>query len=365
METININLKTNEDRSYPIKIAPGLISLVPREVKRLVPAHTYVIVTDSNVEALYGEGLLEGMKGEGLKAHLVSFPAGERNKTRETKRYVEDAMLQMKIGRDSALVALGGGVVGDLAGYVAATYLRGIPYVQVPTTIVAAVDSSVGGKTAVDTPHGKNLIGAFYQPRAVFIDTSTLATLPEREVRGGLAEVIKYGVISDAGLFSYLEENVLKVFSFEEEVLTRIVKRSCEIKGRVVEEDERESNLRKVLNFGHTVGHAVENALGYSIIHGEAISIGMAVEGKIALLMGLWKEEEQRRLIALLEKTGLPIRAEKELAPGGLIDIMKLDKKSRRGGIEMSLPVAMGEMKTADGGYGIRVKEQTILSALQ
>ncbi len=364
MEVINIHIKAYRNRSYSITIGSDLFPRIASETKRLTGAHTYIIVTDSNVERLYGEPLLDSLRAEGLVARLISFPAGERYKTRETKAQVEDAMLKFKAGRDSALIALGGGVVGDLAGFVAATYLRGIPYVQVPTTLVAAVDSSVGGKTAVDTPQGKNLIGAFHQPAAVFIDVSTIRTLPQQEVCGGLAEVIKYGVIKDASLFYYLEENISRVLELDTEAITYIIKRSCEIKGQVVEQDEREENLRKILNFGHTVGHAIENLFGYSMIHGEAISIGMAYEGRLALELGLWKEEELRRLTALIRKARLPLKPPQKVNPDELLEIMRLDKKSRKERIEMALPKAIGEMATRRGSYGIRVEEETIRRVL-
>jgi len=255
---------------------------------------------------------------------------------------------------------LGGGVVGDIAGYVAASYTRGLPYVQIPTTLVACVDSSIGGKTAVDTAHGKNLIGAFHQPWAVYIDVNTLLTLNEKEIREGLAEVIKYGVIKDDKLFSFLEENMHLIFSYDKEALTHIIKIGCEIKGQVVEEDEKESNLRKILNFGHTIGHAVENLSDYRISHGEAISIGMVAEGKLAVEMGLWNEEELSKLIKLFNEAALPIEIPEYMDAKEIIDTMKLDKKSRSGQIEMVLPKRIGEMAAIDGSYGIKIEESLI-----
>jgi 3-dehydroquinate synthase len=266
-------------------------------------------------------------------------------------------MLKHKVGRDGAVIALGGGVVGDVAGYVSATYNRGIPYIQVPTTLVACVDSAVGGKTGVDTPHGKNLIGAFHQPWRVYIDVNTLKTLPENEIRGGLAEVIKYGVIKDEKFFGFLEKNIKRVFSFNTGALIHIVKRSCEIKGEVVELDEKESNLRKILNFGHTIGHAIENLSGYKISHGEAISMGMVAEGKIAVELGLWQKDELERLISLLKRAGLPVNLPTTLDLKQMMDTMKLDKKARGGKIEMVLPRRIGEMAKINGSYGIKIEE--------
>jgi 3-dehydroquinate synthase len=364
MEKIRVNLRMREDNSYDIVIGEGVLTLIPEDLKKTGLAHRFAIITDSNVDRLYGKKLLEGFEKAGLNAMIISFPAGESHKNRETKARIEDCMLGERFGRDSAVVALGGGVAGDIAGFVAATYARGLPYIQVPTTLVACVDSSIGGKTAVDTPHGKNLIGAFHQPWRVYIDVNTLLTLQEKEIREGLAEVIKYGVIRDEELFSYLEGNMERIFSRDKEALTHIIKRGCEIKGEVVELDERESNLRKILNFGHTVGHAVENLSDYSITHGEAISIGMVAEGKLAVRMGLWKEWEQKRLTALISDAGLPTQIPEHMKIRDITDTMKLDKKSRGGKIEMALPRTVGSMVEIDGSYGIKIEDSLIANAM-
>lgn len=364
MDNIHVNLKQYVDNSYDIVIGTGLLGDAVKDIARKLKRARYLVVTDSNVESLYGNRMLQLLQDEGLDADMISFPAGERYKNRDTKEAVEDYMLERKFGRDSAVIALGGGVVGDLAGYVAATYMRGLPYVQVPTTLVACVDSSVGGKTAVDTVHGKNLIGAFHQPEAVYIDVDTLKTLQPKEVREGLAEVIKYGVISDAGLFSFLETGIDKIFSFDSEALTRVIRDGCTIKGDVVERDERESDLRKILNFGHTVGHAVENLSDYAVSHGEAISIGMVVEGMIALEMSSFDKRSLERLIALLSEAGLPTEVPENMNTEDIIETMKLDKKSRGGSIEMALPSAIGKMLRSENGYGIRIDEALIHQVL-
>lgn len=363
-DKITVNLKRNEDLSYDIVIGYGLFEQITTYLKTTLNAHSYAIITDTKVERLYGQRLLESMNDASLNACLISFPQGERHKTRETKIYIENEMSKHKLGRDSAIVALGGGVVGDLAGYVAATYTRGIPFVQIPTTIVGCVDSSVGGKTGVDTPYGKNLIGAFYQPKAVLIDIATLETLPREEIRGGLAEVVKYGVIKDKNLFNYLEKYSHKIFSYDTDALTHIIINSCKIKAHVVEEDEKESNLRKILNFGHTIGHALENLSDYSLSHGEAISIGMALEGQIAIDMNHWNVSEHKRLISLLRKIGLPTDIPESIDTSKMINVMKLDKKTREGQIEMTLPTSIGQMAHINDIYGIRVDEDNISSVI-
>src|SRR3990170_2775615 len=360
MKKIKVNLKKIEDRSYDILIGEDILKKIPLDLKKEKPAYSYVIISDSVVASLYGQKLLRAFTSSGLNSHIVSFPAGELHKNRDTKARIEDEMSKLKIGRDSCVIAFGGGVVGDVAVFVSATYNRGIPYIQVPTTLVAAVDSSIGGKTGVDTPHGKNLIGTFYQPWRVYIDVITLRTLHEKEMREGLAEVIKYGVIRDEKLFEYVEKNIDHIFSFNSDALIHIIKSGCEIKGQVVELDEKESNLRKILNFGHTIGHAIENLSDYKISHGEAISIGMVAEGKIALELGFWKLDEFERLVSLFKRTGLPTKLHDSLDLNRMIDIMKLDKKARQGKIEMVLPRKIGEMAEVNGSYGIKIKEGLI-----
>lgn len=364
MESIKVNLNKAEDNSYDIVIKEGVLAEVAHNIKNEGLAYRFAIITDDTVESLYGRKLNEDFLNQGLKSQIIAFPAGEKNKNRETKAWIEDRMLESNYARDSAVIALGGGVVGDMAGYVAATYTRGLPYVQIPTTLVACVDSSIGGKTGVDTPHGKNLIGSFHQPWRVYIDVATLSTLDEINIREGLAEVIKYGVISDGSLFTYVENNVDKIFSYDSQALTHIVRRGCEIKADVVERDERESNLRKILNFGHTIGHAVENLSDYTISHGQAISIGMAAEGALACEMGLWKKEELERLTTLLEKAGLSTKMPDGSDIQNVINTMKLDKKSRAGRIEMVLPKAIGRMSQTKDGYAHKMDESFIEKVL-
>lgn len=365
MKKIRVAVSSNEDNSYEILIGKNLLGQIADDLAKASIAHSHTLVTDSNVAELYGGKLLHDLEKKLSKVKMITFPAGEQSKTREIKSFIEDRMFESGFGRDSSVIALGGGVVGDIAGFVAATYMRGVPCVQVPTSLVACVDSSVGGKTAVDTPHGKNLIGAFSQPWRVYVDTDTLKTLGAKQISEGLAEIIKYGVIKSKDLFQYLEGNIEKIYGFDDVALLEVIEASCRIKAEVVEKDEKEQNLRKILNFGHTVGHAIEQLSDYTISHGEAISAGMVIEGKIALGKTGWSEQEQERLTGLLRSAGLLTEIPRSMSVGKIIDVMKIDKKAREGRIEMSLPERIGEMKEQGGSYGIKIGEQTIISAFK
>jgi len=364
MKEINVNLKRYLDNSYKIMIGNNILDLITDDLAASTPAHSYAIITDSNVEELYGRKIYDLLKPVLPVVDMISFPAGEENKNRKYKEMIEDRLLAGSFGRDSAIIAVGGGVVGDLAGFVSATYCRGIPHIQIPTSLVACVDSSVGGKTAVDTQWGKNLIGAFHQPWKVYIDISTLKTLSRKEMQEGMAEVIKYGVISDPELFLLIENEIDSIYDFNEDILTRTIEKSCSIKAAVVEKDEMESDLRKILNFGHTIGHAVENLSSYNLSHGRAISIGMVLEGKIASLLGIWNDEDLERLTRLIRKAGLPTTTTGKLDPERMINAMKLDKKSRKGSIEMALPDSIGSMRKESSGYGIKIEENIIRQVL-
>lgn len=364
MKKITVNLRQVTDNSYDIIIGDNITEYLRKLLVTTPPAHSYAVITDSNVEVLYGKKIYDLLDSSLPVVELISFPAGEENKNRHYKEIIEDIMLGNNFGRDSAVIAVGGGVVGDLAGFVAATYCRGIPHIQVPTSLVACVDSSVGGKTAVDTPNGKNLIGAFHQPWMVLIDIDFLDTLPDRELQEGLAEVIKYGVISDPELFSLVEDNTEAVFNRDKELLTQIIERSCSIKANVVEKDEKESDLRKILNFGHTVGHVIENLSSYSISHGRAISAGMVVEGLISVKLGFMDKSDVLRIQELLRKCGLPTTTVPEIDTDQVLNAMKLDKKARKGAVEMTLPESIGKMKQTTSGYSIRVEDDLVKEVL-
>jgi len=360
MINIDVKLKKTVDNSYKILIGTGLINKIVEDLEKNPLGYSYAIITDSNVKKLYGDELKNLLEKLSSNILLIDFPAGEEQKNREIKTQIENKMLEANFGRDSALIALGGGVVGDISGFIAATYTRGIPYIQVPTTLVACVDSSVGGKTAVDTEHGKNLIGAFYQPECVYIDINTLKTLDSREIKEGLAEIIKYAVIADKALYKLLEQNVEGLFEYNEDLLSEIIKRCCTIKARVVEEDEKESNLRKILNYGHTIGHAIEKLSDFKLSHGNAISIGMVLEGRIAAELGIWDKSNIEKLEQLFSRAGLPTEIPFNTQPEQLVETMKIDKKSRKGNIEMALPSIIGEMAQEDGSYSIKIDSSLI-----
>src|SRR5436309_595603 len=280
LSTLHVNLDHRVDDSYAILIGVNPGGIVG-DIRRTFWGVRKFVITDSNVGALYGKEFLRALRQP--REYLLSIPAGEKSKNRRIKERIEDRILSLGVTRDSLIVALGGGVIGDLAGFVAASLLRGLPYVQIPTTLLAQVDSSIGGKVAIDHPLGKNLLGAFYQPHKVYINVATLTSLPDREFRCGLAEVIKYGAILDKDLFRYLEREYGQIMAKHESCLLRIIKRSCEIKKSVVEQDEKETGLRRILNFGHTIGHAIEVLSGYRIRHGNAIAIGMVAEARMSV----------------------------------------------------------------------------------
>ncbi len=303
VETVPVSLG---ERSYDIVIHPGLLQEIPDRLKSLSSRGKVGLVTDRHVARHYAKPLLSALKKNGFEPVSIVLLPGERSKTLKSVQRILDILARHRFERRSFLLALGGGVVGDLAGFAAAIYQRGIPFIQVPTTLVAQVDSSVGGKTGVDHPLGKNLIGAFYQPRAVWIDPLTLRTLPEREWVAGLAEVIKYGVIADEQFFGFLEQEMPAIRRRQPDVVAAVVKRSCEIKAEVVAADEREADRRRILNYGHTLGHALEALGGYkSLIHGEAVGIGLVQEAHLACALGICDETVVRQIRGLVMAAGL------------------------------------------------------------
>jgi 3-dehydroquinate synthase len=326
--------------SYPVHVEPGVLERLDELVQRHLSGRRVALIADDTVYRLLRDGRLPGARWDGA---ALTFPSGERSKTRDTWSRLTDELLRLGFGRDSGIVALGGGVAGDLGGFVAATYMRGVPYLQVPTTLLAMLDASVGGKTGVDTAEGKNLIGAFHPPVAVLADPRVLATLPEREYRAGLAEAVKHGLIADREYFGWMERNVEPLLTRDPAALQHLVRRSVEIKAEVVSEDEREAGRRAILNAGHTVAHALERATEYRLPHGEAVGLGLLAEAALATGLGLATPEAGARVAALLERLGLPTRLE-PLPEERVLQAMESDKKNRGGGIRFALPRGLGTM---------------------
>ncbi|MEW8978712.1 MAG: 3-dehydroquinate synthase [Symbiobacterium sp.] len=335
------------EQRYPIYIGDGLLRELGRLVRsRLPEARRALLVTDANVAPLYGDLVRDVLEAAGIKTSRATVGAGEASKSLSHAFSLYTSCVKAELERSSAIVALGGGVVGDLAGFVAATYLRGIPFVQVPTTLLAQVDSAVGGKTGIDLPQGKNLVGAFHQPALVVADVGALRTLPRRELAAGMAEVVKYGVIRDEEFLKYVEVQVGNVLGHAPGVLEQIVERSCRIKAEVVAADPQEKGLRAILNFGHTVGHALEAASGYGAwLHGECVAVGMVAASAIARRSGILRDGElQLRLERLLERLGLPTRLPAGLDPQSLEPFLRRDKKVRDGHINWVMPLRAGEV---------------------
>ncbi len=363
--TIRVPLVEQRDASYDILIAPGLIQQLDKVLPQYCPAAAYALISDSQVGKLYGEDLVTRLSAIAYRAELFTFPAGESNKTRETWAAISDQMLAAHLGRDCAVIALGGGVVNDVGGFVAATYLRGVPLVQVPTTLLAMIDSSIGGKTGVDVPAGKNLLGAFHQPRVVIADPELLGSLSSVQLAAGLAEAVKHGAIADAEYFAFLENEYAAIFAKHAPALERVVRRSVEIKAAIVAQDEREKGKRAILNFGHTVGHAIEATSKYEVLHGEAVAIGMVYEGRIAETLGIAAAGTVGRIKAVLERLHLPVERPDASRVDELIAAMRKDKKVRAGEIRLALPSAIGRAHGSDGqGWTVPVAEATIRQVL-
>jgi len=329
------------ERSYPISIGPALLN-DGALLARHVGGSKVAVVTNTTVAPLYLERVEQGLRAAGKEVLPIVLPDGEEHKNWSSLMQVFDALLAAKADRKTTLMALGGGVIGDLTGYAAASYMRGVDFIQVPTTLLSQVDSSVGGKTGINHPLGKNMIGAFYQPRAVIADTSTLETLPARELSAGLAEVIKHGAIIDPAFFDWIEANIGKLVARDKGALAYAIARSCEIKADVVRQDEREGGLRAILNFGHTFGHAIEAGLGYGQwLHGEAVGCGMVMAAELSLRMGMIDIETVQRLRALVAAAGLPVTAP-DLGAARWLELMEVDKKNEGGAIKFILLQPLG-----------------------
>jgi len=354
---ITVNLPQG---AYGIHIMPGAIQRIGQLMRNLGMQGMALVVSDENVGALYGAAVLHSLTECGCKAELICVPPGEGSKSLGVAMELYTKAVTMGLDRRSPVIALGGGVVGDLAGFVAATYLRGVPFIQIPTTLLAMVDSSVGGKVAVNHELGKNLIGAFYQPRLVVADLDVLSTLPERELIAGLAEVIKYGAIHDTDFFNYLNRNCAALMKKEEGVLTEVISRCCRSKAWVVEQDEKENNLRMILNFGHTIGHAIEAETDYTgYRHGEAVAVGMYAASLISRELGLCTSQTVEAMREIIQRFSLPLTA-RECSPERLMTFLKRDKKSVDNVVQWVLIQAPGEVVIERG-----VNEAVLRSVLE
>jgi 3-dehydroquinate synthase len=348
MSIISVNLPSE---SYDIAIAPGNLELLGEKMATLKLGKKVLLVSNSSVFGHYGERATSSLKNAGFDVTTSILNDGEQYKNLASIQQIYDKALENRLERSSTIVALGGGVIGDMTGFAAATWLRGINFVQVPTTLLAMVDASIGGKTGVNHPQGKNLIGAFHQPRLVLIDPQVLDTLPVREFQAGMAEVIKYGIIWDADLFEQMEacDRLDEMGYLSPSLLQTILERSCQAKADVVSKDEKEAGLRAILNYGHTIGHAVESLTGYRLVnHGEAVAIGMVAAGKIAEGLNMWDKGSQSRHIALIQKAGLTTKLPSGIDINAIVDALQTDKKVKAGKVRFVLPTQIGVVEITD-----------------
>jgi 3-dehydroquinate synthase len=351
--------------NYEIRVKAGSLREAGEFVRSIAPAHRYAIITDSHVGPLYAKIAREVIDVDA--DDVLVIPAGESSKTRGSWGWITDQLIERGFGRDSALVALGGGVIGDLAGFVAATYMRGIPIVQVPTSLLAMIDASIGGKTGVDTQAGKNLVGAFHPPAGVLVDPELLATLPLKELRTGFAEALKHGVIADRGYFDSVVSAIPRVLYGRGEAgdsLARLIVGSIEIKSGIVGRDEHEGGVRKILNFGHTIGHAVEMLSDYRLAHGEAVAVGMTLESRIAERIGIAAAGTAGEVRDALSSAGLPVELPEGMNADRILEVMRADKKVRAGSVQYALPRAIGEMAASDSGWTVPVDDGIIREVL-
>lgn len=362
MSTFRVALKKTVDDSYEIEVGRDLAGKLAEDLKRGLAGgcRRFALITDSNVEKLYAEAIRDKLLEAGFEGEIFAFPAGEKNKTRETKAALEDRMLEAGYRRDCFVLAVGGGVVSDLAGFLAGTYSRGVPFINYATTLLAAADASVGGKTAVDTPLATNLIGLFNQPKKVYIDIDCWSTLHAREISSGLAETVKHACLADEAFFEYLEAHMDGILQNEPKACERMAQWNCEIKYQVVMKDEREAGLREVLNLGHTVGRAIETLSEYRLLHGEAVSIGLTAACALSVQMGYMTEEEKDRVRDLLVRAGLPVGIPGYIDREALVQKLYTDKKVRNGRLRFVIPKGIGEIvEFRPGVFAEEISENT------
>lgn len=363
-----VELKKVVDDSYDIEIGHALQSKCVEDIRNGLfgDVKRIAVVTDSTVLDLYAGDIHTALCGAGFDAKLFTIPAGEESKTRQMKEFVEDSMLEAGFRRDCAVLAVGGGVVTDLAGFVAGTFGRGVPFANYATTLLAAADASVGGKTAVDTPLATNLIGIFNQPKKVYLDIDTWKTLPPEQLSSGLSETIKHGCLGDKELFEFLENNIEKIFMCDTDACEYIAEHNCAVKYDVVMRDERESSLREVLNLGHTVGRAIETLSDYRLLHGEAVAIGMAAQVRLGNKLGFINAENMDRVIALYKAAGLPTEIPDYADKAALVKKLYTDKKVRNGKLRFVFQKEIGDVMEFDGGtYGLEISEEQIAEVLE
>ncbi len=337
-----IKIKVNlGERSYPILIGHGLIDALGFEIAKYLKNKKFMLITDTTVNKLYSRRVMNSLKENGLSVNLAVIPAGEKYKNIGQVKKIYKECIKNELHRDSSIIALGGGVISDLAGFAAATYMRGVPLVNIPTTLVGQTDAAIGGKTGINF-EAKNIIGSFYQPKLVIIDINFLETLPEAEIKNGLAEIMKYSVIKDANLFRFLERNKQKIMELDKNSLLKVISRCCLIKARIVEKDEKEKNVRAILNYGHTIGHAIERISDYKIPHGKAVAIGMIKEARIARMLDLLDEKHERRIIELIHNYNLA--EDMQFKKKDILKAIGLDKKVLNEKIRFVLPTRIGKV---------------------
>ena len=363
MSVFNVELKKVVDDSYDIEIGYDLTNKLVTDIEKglVGKIRKFAVITDTNVSELYAKPICEKLIRSGYEVDMFVFEAGEKSKTRETKAGIEDAMLEKGYRRDCCIIAVGGGVVTDLSGFVAGTYGRGVPFINYATTLLAAADASVGGKTAVDTPLATNLIGLFNQPEKVYIDIASWQTLPEREIYSGMAETIKHACMANEEMFKFLENNMEDILSFMPFACEYIAENNCQIKYKVVMKDEKETGLREILNLGHTVGRAIETVSDYRLLHGEAVAIGLVAQAMLSESLGYMSEEQVERVINLLQKAGLPVAIPEYIDRELLVKKLYTDKKVRNGKLRFVLQKGIGDVvEFSSGVFAMAIEEDAV-----
>ena len=354
MRSMKVNLDKKSSASYEIRIGFKIIDRMALIIAKNHKAIHYVLITDDCVGSLYAKQMMDSFKDVGLNINYFEFPAGESSKNLNTVMDIVGRLLELGADRGTMLIALGGGVVGDLVGFIASIYMRGIPYIQIPTTLIGQVDSSIGGKTAIDLTHGKNLLGTFHQPRAVFADLALLETLPQKEFNNGLAEIIKYGVIDDENMFRMLERNMDAIKNRDSVLLTKVVESCCRIKKSIVEIDEKEQGLRRLLNFGHTLGHAIEAVSKYAISHGEGVALGMIAAARISEKKKYFDTAQVQRIEEIILMAGLPVKIPRDFSTDDIISRLAMDKKKKGDVVHFVLLKKIG-MPFVNGGIASKL----------